>query len=75
MNSIIKKLNINAIDLVRKKEKIWIDLFKNKTLTEKEIIQAMVDYPILMERPILVTENSAIIARDLNKIQDFIENL
>ena len=75
LTSIIKKLNINAIDLVRKNEKIWINLFKNKTLTEKEIIQTMVDNPILIERPILVTENKAIIARDLDKIQDFIEKL
>ncbi len=72
LSQIIKKLNIYAIDLIRKKEKIWIDYYKNKTLSDKEIVQAMIDYPILIERPIVIKGNKAIIARELDKLEFFL---
>ena len=72
LSEIVKKLNIKAIDLIRKKEKIWIDKFKDKKLFENEIIQAMIDNPILIERPIVVQGNKAIIARELDKLELFL---
>jgi arsenate reductase len=57
---------------VRQKEAIWIENFKGKTLTENEIIQAMVENPILIERPIVVNGDKAIIGRDLEKVIPFI---
>ena len=65
---IIQKLNIAPIELIRTKEPIWIELFKGKKLTDQEIIQSMVDYPILMERPIAVYGEKAVIARPLERI-------
>jgi arsenate reductase len=70
--SLLQKLNLTPIELVRQKEKIWIENFKGKTLTENEIIQAMVENPILIERPIVVNGNKAIIGRDLEKVIPFI---
>lgn len=65
---IIKKLGIKPIDLVRQKEKIWTDNFKNITLSDDEIIQTMILNPILIERPIVINGDKAIIARPLEKI-------
>lgn len=48
---VIKKLKIKPIDLIRLKEKIWIEIYKNKKLTDDEIINAMIKFPILIERP------------------------
>ncbi|WP_413998777.1 arsenate reductase (glutaredoxin) [Flavobacterium sp. W1B] len=70
--AILKKLGIKPLELVRKKEKIWIENFKNKELTDSEIIQAMVSNPILIERPIVIKEDKAIIGRDLDKLNTFI---
>jgi arsenate reductase len=70
--SLLQKLNLTPIELVRQKEAIWIENFKGKTLTENEIIQAMVENPILIERPIVVNGNKAIIGRDLEKVIPFI---
>ncbi len=67
LKSIIKKLDIKPIELVRQKEKIWIDNFKNKTMSNDEIIQAMILNPILIERPIVINGNNAVIARPLEK--------
>lgn len=72
LKEIIRKLNINPIELIRKNETIWKENFKGKELTDSEIIQAMVDYPILMERPIVVYKDKAIIARPLEKIKEII---
>ena len=65
---IIKKLGIKPIDLVRQKEKIWTDNFNNITLSDDEVIQAMILNPILIERPIVINGDKAIIARPLEKI-------
>ena len=63
LEEIIGKLGINAIDLVRKKEDIWIENYKGKDLTEKEMVEAMVKHPKIMERPIVVNGEKAIIGR------------
>lgn len=70
--SIIKKLNCKPINLVRVKEKIWIDSYKDKSLTDDEIIQAMVDNPILIERPIVIKGEKAIIGRVIDEVSEFI---
>lgn len=64
LEQIIKKLRIKPIDLVRKKEPLIKE--KNlsiKDMTDKEIIETLLKYPILIERPILVTNNKAVIGR------------
>lgn len=70
--SLLRKLNKKPLELVRQKEKVWIENFKDKTLTDDEIIQAMVSNPILIERPILIKGDKAIIARELDKAATFI---
>lgn len=72
LEEIIRKLKINPIELIRKNETIWKEKFKGKELNDSEIIQTMVDYPILMERPIVVYNDKAIIARPLEKIKEII---
>ena len=65
---IIEKLNIKPLELVRKKEKVWIENFKNSAMTDEEIILAMVANPILIERPIVIDGDKAVIARPLEKM-------
>lgn len=63
ISDIISKLKIQPIDLVRKNELVWKEKFKNKNLDNDQILSALVEYPKLIERPILVNGNSAIIGR------------
>lgn len=72
LKSLLKKLNINAIDLVRKKESVWIAHYKSSKLSDDQIIQAMVDHPKLIERPIIVNGNKAVIGRPTEKIQEIL---
>lgn len=72
LKEIIALLKINPIDLVRKNEAIWKENFKKKTLTDAEIIQAMVENPKLIERPIVINGNKAVIGRPPELILDII---
>lgn len=72
LKTVIKKLNIKPIELVRQKETIWIDHFKGKTMSDNEVIKALALYPILIERPIIIKGNVAIIGRELEKVEKFL---
>ena len=72
LTTLIQKLDFEPISLIRQKEKIWIENFKNKEMNNDEIIQAMVTYPILIERPIVIIGNKAIIGRELDSGSNFI---
>ncbi len=60
---ILVKLAVKPIDIVRKKEKLWISNYKNKHFSDDEILTILVQNPILIERPIVINGNKAIIAR------------
>ena len=64
LKDIINKLNIDPIDLVRKKEDVIkkekLDL---KSMSNKEIIETLISFPILIERPILISKTKAVIGR------------
>lgn len=63
LKDIIELLKIKPIQLVRKNEAIWKENFKNKELSDSEIISAMVKYPKLIERPIVINGKKALIGR------------
>ena len=69
---IIKKLNINPIQLVRKNEKVWKENFKEKDLSDHEIVKAMIENPKLIERPIVINNNKAVIGRPPETILEYI---
>lgn len=72
IKAILQKLNFQPIQLVRVKESIWVENYKNKSLSDAAIIQAMVAHPILIERPILVKGDKAIIGRIPEEVAQFI---
>jgi arsenate reductase len=72
LEEVIKKLNIHPIELVRTKESIWIENYKGKELSDIQIIQAMLENPKLIERPIIVNGNNAVIGRPIKNIYKII---
>mgnify|MGYP006166125935 CR=1 FL=1 len=73
IKDLLLKLNFKPIQLVRVKESIWIENYKNKSLTDEAIIQAMVTNPILIERPIVIKGDKAIIGRIPEEVAQFIK--
>ncbi len=72
IEKLLKKLEIAPIDLVRTNEAVWKEHFKGKQLTEDEVIAAMVKYPKLIERPIVVSDKGAVIGRPPENINTII---
>lgn len=72
LKSVLKKLGIPAEELIRKKEKIYKEKFEGKKMTEEKWIKAMVKHPILIERPILVKGNKAIVGRPTERVFEII---
>ncbi|MBS7233981.1 arsenate reductase (glutaredoxin) [Flavobacterium psychroterrae] len=73
LKELLEKLNLQPIQLVRIKEKIWIENYKERELTNDQVIQAMIDNPILIERPIVIKDGKAIIGRDLELVASFLD--
>jgi arsenate reductase len=69
---LLQKLNLKPIQLVRVKESIWIEQYKNKSLSDDAIIEALAAHPILIERPIVVKGDKAIIGRIPEEVAQFI---
>jgi arsenate reductase len=72
LEDILVKLSIDAEDLIRSKEAVWKEEFKDKELSEDELVLAMIEYPQLMERPILVNGDKAVIGRPTENLLDII---
>ena len=72
LKQLINLLGINPMDLIRKNEAIWKSEFKGKDFSDSELILIMSKHPKLIERPIIVNGNQAVIGRPPEKILDII---
>jgi arsenate reductase len=64
LKHILKMLNKTPRELMRHGEGIYKELgLDDAKLTEKQLIEAMVEHPILIERPIVVVDDKAKIGR------------
>jgi len=69
LKELILKLNIKPLDLIRQKESIWIEKFKGKSMNDLQIIEAIAQNPILMERPIVISDTMAVIGRNVENLE------
>ncbi len=74
IKEILQLLGIKAEALVRKKESLYKDKYEGKKISEKQWIKILHQNPILIERPIIVLNDKAIIGRPIEKIVSFIKN-
>lgn len=72
LKSLLLKLDLSPIQLVRKGEKIWKEQFKGKDLSDEEIIEAMIAHPKLIERPIVVKDQKAVLGRPPENVLDLL---
>lgn len=72
LRELLSKLNYSPIELVRKNEAIWKEHYKGKDLSDEQIIDAMIEFPKLMERPIIVKDNKAVVARPTEAIDQLL---
>jgi len=75
LESLIRQMGITARALLREKGTPFQELgLDNPELTEAELIDAMMDHPILINRPIVVTGKGARLCRPSEVVLDILEN-
>lgn len=69
IKEIVELLGIKPHDLVRKKEELYKNEFRDKQLNDLEWIETLAKYPELIERPIVIKDGKALIGRPPEIIQ------
>ncbi len=73
LESLLKQLGLKPKDVMRTKEPVYRELkLAQSQLTDKQLIQILADNPILIERPIVVCKQKAVIARPPEKLLEII---
>ncbi|HET8859224.1 arsenate reductase (glutaredoxin) [Marivirga sp.] len=72
LDDVIRKLNISAEELLRKNESIFKEMYKGKKLSQSQWIEAMIAEPKLIERPIFINGNKAVVGRPPEKVLEII---
>jgi arsenate reductase len=73
LKELLKKLGIKAFDLVRTKEQFYKDNYEGKKLTNNQWIEILTNHPELIERPIVVDGEKAIIGRPPVLVLDLVK--
>lgn len=63
IKDLLKKLGMKAEEIIRKKEELYKTKYKNKKLSDAEWVKVLAKNPILIERPIIVKGDKAVIGR------------
>lgn len=73
LRAILNKLGMKPRDLLRQGEARYAELkLKERALSEDALIELMVENPILIERPIVVSGNKAAIGRPPEKVLEIL---
>jgi arsenate reductase len=72
LKAIVAKLGIKPEALVRKGEDVFKEKFAGKNLTDAQWIEALAANPILIERPIVVRGDKAVIGRPPENIESIL---
>lgn len=74
IKAILKMLGITPRELMRTKEDIYKELNLKDETDDEALIEAMAKHPKLIERPIIIKGNRAIIGRPVEKIAEFLNS-
>ncbi len=73
IKELLFKLKLAPIQIVRQNETIWKENYKGKDISDNELIRILAENPKLIERPIVVKDNEAIIGRPPSNIEKLVK--
>ena len=73
LSNILRALNFKPRDLMRKNESCYkTENLNDDNLTDEELIEKMIEFPILIERPIVIVGDKTIVARPPERVLEII---
>ena len=72
ISSLLNKLEMEPLQLIRQNEKLWKEKFKGKDFSTKELIKILAENPGLMERPVVEVGEKAVIGRPPSNIESLL---
>lgn len=71
---LLDKLGMEAEDLVRRGEAAFKENYAGREMSDEQWLDALVAHPILIERPIVVRGDKAVIGRPTEKVQTLLDS-
>ncbi|MCJ7753434.1 MAG: hypothetical protein MUP13_02595 [Thermoanaerobaculales bacterium] len=73
LDAVLRMLNMEPRELMRSKEKEYRELgLENESLSRDQLIAAMVEHPRLIERPVAISGDRAILGRPTDRVLELI---
>ena len=72
LREVIKKLGIKPEALLRKGEDVFKKQFTGRNSSDAEWIAAMAEFPVLIERPIVIRGDQAVVGRPLERVVELL---
>ena len=73
LTDLLSKLKMKPFELLRKSEPVYQEKFSDKQFNDAEWIDIILQNPVLIERPIVVDGDKAIICRPPEKLKEFLK--
>lgn len=73
LTEVLKKLSMSAKELLRTGEDVYKELNLKDENDEEKLINIMVENPILIERPIIIKGDKAVIARPIENLEELLK--
>ena len=73
LETLLTRLEMDPMDLVRRNEPEWKEHYRGRELSRTEVLKAIARFPKLMERPVAVRGNRAILGRPPENVLALIE--
>ena len=73
LKNLLKKLGLKPEAIVRKKEPLFVEKFAGKKYTDTQWIKILHDNPVLIERPIIVKGDEAILGRSQEQLDSILK--
>ncbi|MES2354392.1 MAG: arsenate reductase (glutaredoxin) [Pseudomonadota bacterium] len=72
LRNLLKKLGMKPEEIVRKSEEVYKSHYQGKVLSDEEWLDALIENPILIERPIILTKKRAVIGRPPERVLELL---
>lgn len=73
IKTVLKKLNQRVFHIIRKTDKLYLENYADKNLSEEEWIKVLAENPSLIQRPIIIKGPVAMLGRPIENVKYFIE--